>query len=121
MMKEEFEKRIGLVITSEEYEVIEAAYMGMPESVDKDKFVKIWLREGGIQELFDRQLVKVNNLRDQVKHLEAERKEQVRKLEGEVILKSNTIRALKDKLAGIGAVAMDAKRHPHGQVSRFQD
>jgi hypothetical protein len=82
MMKEEFEKRIGLVITSEEYEVIEDAYMGLPKSVDKDKFVKIWLQEGGIQDLFDKRLLRVSSLRDQVKHLEAERKEQVRKLEG---------------------------------------
>jgi hypothetical protein len=41
MQKQELEKRIGLVITSEEYAGIEAAYMGLPETVDKDKFVKI--------------------------------------------------------------------------------
>jgi hypothetical protein len=33
--------------------------MGMPESVDKDKFVKIWLKEGGIQDLFDKRLAEV--------------------------------------------------------------
>jgi hypothetical protein len=41
MTKQEFENRIGLVITNEEYAESEAAYMGLPNSVDKDKFVKI--------------------------------------------------------------------------------
>jgi hypothetical protein len=54
MMKLEFQKRIGLVITSAEYAEIETAYMGLPDSVDKDKFVKIWLHEGGIQDLLSR-------------------------------------------------------------------
>jgi hypothetical protein len=64
MMKKEFEKRIGLVITSEEYGEIEAAYIGLPESVDKDKFVKIWIREGGIQDVFDKRLFKIKSLKE---------------------------------------------------------
>jgi hypothetical protein len=42
MQKQEFEKRIGLVITSEEYTEIEAAYMGLPESVDMFQKSKSW-------------------------------------------------------------------------------
>jgi phage shock protein A len=72
MMKKEFEKRIGLVITSGEYGEIEAAYMGLPGSVDKDKFVKIWLREGGIQDLFDKRLLKVKSLKEALEKKEAE-------------------------------------------------
>jgi hypothetical protein len=40
MMKKEFEDRIGLEITADEYSGIEQAYMGMPESVNKDKLSK---------------------------------------------------------------------------------
>jgi hypothetical protein len=72
MMKKEFEKRIGLVITSEEYGEIEAAYMGLPDAVDKDKFVRIWLREGGIQDLFDKRLLKVKSLKESLEKKEAE-------------------------------------------------
>jgi hypothetical protein len=52
MTKQKIENRIGLVITNGDYTEIEAAYMGLPNSVAKDKFVKIWLKEGGIQDLF---------------------------------------------------------------------
>jgi hypothetical protein len=72
MMKQEFEKRIGLVITSREYTDIEAAYMGLPESVDKDKFMKIWLQNGGIQDLFDKRLIKINSLMGEVLNKEKE-------------------------------------------------
>jgi hypothetical protein len=66
MQKREFEDRIGLVISQEEYEVIEAAYVGLPESVDKDKFAKIWLKEGGIQDLFDKRMLRIKTLTDTV-------------------------------------------------------
>jgi hypothetical protein len=67
MMKQEFEERIGLVITSEEYQEIEAVYMGMPESIDKDKFVEIWLKNGGVQNLLDKRLEKIALLESLVK------------------------------------------------------
>jgi hypothetical protein len=112
MMKEEFEKRIGLVITSEEYEVIEAAYMGMPESVDKDKFVKIWLKEGGIQDLFDKRLLRVNQMKEHLKNLEeeknSEQKEWINRVEKDRAEYVGEIKALKDKLAAIGAVVTGA-------------
>ena len=75
MMKEEFEKRIGLGITSEEYAGIEAAYMGLPETVDKDKFVKLWLKEGGIQGLFDKRLLGTVMLKDTITDLRRENEE----------------------------------------------
>jgi hypothetical protein len=111
MMKHEFEKRIGLVITSEEYEVIEAAYMGLPESVDKDTFVKIWLKEGGIQGLFDRRLLEA---RRQKKYAETVLKENNEAWERanayttEIQDLKKQIEILKDKLAAIGAAALDA-------------
>jgi hypothetical protein len=111
MMKEEFEKRIGLVITSEEYADIEAAYMGLPESVDKDKFVKIWLREGGIQDLFDKRMLRVRNLMDIVRNLEEQSREDTERLvnRDEALDEcKKQIKALKEKLAAIGAVVTEA-------------
>jgi hypothetical protein len=72
MMKKEFEKRIGLIVTSGEYGEIEAAYMGLPDSVGKDKFVKIWLHENGIQDLFDKRLFKVKSLKETLERKEEE-------------------------------------------------
>jgi hypothetical protein len=80
MQKQEFEKRIGLVITSEEYAGIEAAYMGLPETVDKDKFVKIWLREGGIQDLFDKRMAEVKRRDEEIGWL----KKEIEELEGRI-------------------------------------
>jgi hypothetical protein len=90
MMKQEFEQCIGLVITSEEYTDIEAAYMGLPESVDKDKFVKIWLKEGGIQDLFDKRLLRVSQMKKRLRDLEESYSEQA-EFAGKIM-------ALKDKL-----------------------
>jgi hypothetical protein len=64
MMKKEFEDRIGLTITAEEYAAIEAAYMGLPESVDKSKFAKIWFSNGGMQDLFDKRLATIFHLKE---------------------------------------------------------
>jgi hypothetical protein len=72
MQKQEFERRIGLEITSEEYTEIEAAYMGLPESVDKDKFVKIWLKANGIQSILNKRLAVAVRLREKISELEAE-------------------------------------------------
>ena len=60
MNKQEFEKRIGLVITSEEYAEIEPLYMSDPKNRDKDAFCKHWLKDGGLQWLFDRRQGLVN-------------------------------------------------------------
>jgi hypothetical protein len=82
MTKQELEKSIGLVITSGEYADIVDAYLDLPESADEDKFVKSWLQNGGIQDLFDKRLEKARRL--------------LQKIE-----------ALKEKLAAIVAVATD--------------
>ena len=111
MMKKEFEQRIGLVITAEEYTDIEAAYMGLPESVNKDKFVKIWLKEGGIQDLFDKRLAKANSLNEYLTKLREENGDleaQLNKLAGECVEYRRQLMALKEKLAAIGAVATEA-------------
>jgi hypothetical protein len=108
MMKEEFEERIGLVITVEEYEGIEAAYAGMPGSVDKDKFVKIWLKEGGIQDLFDKRLANVRRLMKLVEEAKAD----CNRAWGDVSFERNRnlaleqeVKALKERLAAIVAAA----------------
>ena len=111
MMKEEFEKRIGLVISCEEYEVIEAAYMGMPESVDKDKFVKIWLKEGGIQDLFDKRALLARSRGEEIKRLTKERDERVDDMNAnakEIIRLRQTIKGLEEKLAAINAMTQEA-------------
>jgi hypothetical protein len=110
MMKKEFEQRIGLVITAEEYTEIEAAYMGLPESVDKDKFVKIWLREGGIQDLLDKRLLRVNSLKETLNNALKENREQeerINELARDCIEYRGQIQTLKNKLADIGAAAME--------------
>jgi hypothetical protein len=107
MMKEEFEKRIGLTITSDEYEAIEAAYMGMPESVDKDKFVKIWLKGGGVQGLLDKRLFREINLQDQIEHIEKVREVQVMELEREIAAKLKTIAFFRDRLLSLKGMLTD--------------
>jgi predicted nuclease with TOPRIM domain len=107
MMQEEFEKRIGLVITGEEYEEIEAAYRGMPNSVDKDKFVKIWLREGGIQDLFDKRLFEIRKRRESMKEILKEKDEvwkHANNYEAEIQDLKMQIKALNEKLAVINEI-----------------
>lgn len=47
MMQQEFEKLTKVKVTSEEYNVIEAAYMACQE--DKQVFCKQWLKKDGIR------------------------------------------------------------------------
>jgi hypothetical protein len=107
MQKQEFENRIGLVITSEEYSVIEKAYMGLPESVNKDKFVKIWLREGGIQDLFDKRLWEIRKLNEANEKLLQENNEvwgRANDYVAEIQDWRKQVEALKEKLAAIAEV-----------------
>jgi hypothetical protein len=107
MQKQEFEKRIGLVITAEEYTDIEAAYMGLPDSVDKNKFVKIWLKEGGIQDLFDKRLWKIRNLMKANEELLQENNEvqgRANDYAAETYDWQKQVEALKEKLAAIAEV-----------------
>jgi hypothetical protein len=111
MMREEFEKLIGLEIRQEEYEPIEAYYMSMPGSIDKQKFAKSWLKDGGIQKLFDRRLEDYFILRARFNDL-AEQLERQAEDNMELIRQSNAqhsrIKELEDKLAEINAMTSAA-------------
>ena len=104
MMREEFEKLIGLEIRQEEYEPIEAYYMSMPSSIDKQKFAKSWLKDGGIQKLFDKRLEDYFILRARFNDL-AEQLERQAEDNMELIRQSNEqfdrINELEEKLATI--------------------
>jgi uncharacterized protein YaaN involved in tellurite resistance len=107
MMKQEFEKRIGLVITNEEYAEIEAAYMGLPESVNKDKFVKIWLREGGIQDLFDKRAAAIQGWKNCACSLEKDKETlqiDVNELTDMALGFRKRINELEEKLSAINAM-----------------
>ena len=111
MMKQEFEKRIGLVITNLEYEPIEQAYMGLPESVGKDKFVKIWLENGGIQDLFDKRAATIQCLKDGVIRLEENLKSESHASAQWARDFNNAykkVKALEEKLAAIAAMTAAA-------------
>ena len=79
----------------------------LPESVNKDKFVKIWLKNGGIQDLFDKRAVTIQRLKDDVTRLEKE-------LESESHVSANWARefntacdknkAMEEKLVAIAAM-----------------
>jgi hypothetical protein len=128
MMKEEFEKRIGLVITDDEYVSVRFAFEDFEKTrgnTDEDEFVKTWL-EGGIQHLFDRRLREISilkgiiasfpeDLHKQKEHIVKKYEERYRRLEEWTKNRERVIteyirevKALKEKLAAIGAAAMEA-------------
>jgi predicted nuclease with TOPRIM domain len=107
MMREEFEKLIGLEIRQEEYEPIEAYYMSMPSSIDKQKFAKSWLKDGGIQKLFDKHLedyfilrARFNDLAEQLERQAEDNMEMIRQSNEQY----NRINELEEKLAAINAM-----------------
>ena len=107
MMREEFEKLIGLEIRQEEYEPIEAYYMSLPSSIDKQKFAKQWLRDGGIQKLFDKRLeeyfilrARFNDIAEQLENQAADNMDLIRQSNEQ----HNRIRELEGKLAAINAM-----------------
>jgi len=107
MMREEFEKLIGLEIRQEEYEPIEAYYMSMPTSIDKQKFAKSWLKDNGIQKLFDKRLedycilrAKYNDLAEQLERQADDNMELIRQSNAQ----HNRVRELEEKLADINAM-----------------
>jgi len=106
-MREEFEKLIGLEIKQEEYEPIEVYYMSMPSSIDKQKFAKNWLKDGGIQKLFDKRLedyfilrARFNDLAEQLERQAGDNMELIRQSNAQ----HNRIQELEDKLAAINAM-----------------
>ena len=60
MMQQEFEKLTKVKVTSEEYNVIEAAYMACQE--DKQVFCKQWLKKDGIRNLLKDRLAEIKSL-----------------------------------------------------------
>ncbi|MDR1364007.1 MAG: hypothetical protein LBJ35_08195 [Spirochaetaceae bacterium] len=104
MNKQEFEKRVGLIISGEEYAAIEPSYMALPSSVNKDTFCRQWVENGGIQNLFDRRaedlaiekmknrdlLEQLGELTREIKWLETRR----RTLESAVIEKARSLNEL---------------------------
>jgi hypothetical protein len=107
MMRSEFEKMIGLEIKQEEYEPIEAYYSSMPNSIDKQKFAKQWLSDGGIQKLFDKRAEDYSLLRLRFNDL-AEQLERQADDNMELIELSNKqddrIKELENKLVSINAL-----------------
>lgn len=68
MMQQEFEKLTKVKVTSEEYNVIEAAYMACQE--DKQVFCKQWLKKDGIRNLLKDRLEEIKSLNSTIKELE---------------------------------------------------
>lgn len=68
MMQQEFEKLTKVKVTSEEYNVIEAAYMACQE--DKQVFCKQWLKKDGIRNLLKDRLAEIKSLNSTIKELE---------------------------------------------------
>lgn len=74
MTQQEFEQRTGFITTPELYTEIEAEYMA--SELDKDKFCKVWIKQGGIEEMS-------NRMRGQILTLRRELAEERRKREAE--------------------------------------
>jgi hypothetical protein len=74
MTQQEFEQRTGFITTPEHYEEVEAKYMA--SELDKDMFCKVWVKQGGIEEMSDR-------MREQILTLRSELAEEHRKREAE--------------------------------------
>jgi hypothetical protein len=86
--QKEFESRAGIRITAEEYARVEQGYMGLPDSVDEDKFCKIWLKEGGIQSVLDERMA------ESFRH-----RETIGKLENEIESKRSAVRYWNERAA----------------------
>lgn len=74
MTQQEFEQRTGFITTPELYAEVEAEYMA--SELDKDKFCKVWIKQGGIEEMS-------NRMRGQILTLRRELAEERRKREAE--------------------------------------
>jgi hypothetical protein len=108
MMKEEFENLIGLEISQAEYDPIETYYVSLPTSVDKQKFAKDWLKNNGIQNLFNKRAedlallqMRFNDLREKLDFEDKDRVEWIQRSNEQ----SNRIKELEQKLAAIKTLA----------------
>ena len=90
MTQQEFEQRTGFVTTPEIYAEIENEYMA--SELDKDMFCKVWVKQGGIEEISTRMATQIRNLRNELAEeqhkREAERKHASDELL-EAVIKSN--------------------------------
>lgn len=90
MTQQEFEQRTGFVTTPEMYAEIENEYMA--SELDKDKFCKVWVKQGGIEEMSTRMAAQIRNLRyelvEEQRKREAEREHAEKELL-EALTKSN--------------------------------
>lgn len=90
MTQQEFEQRTGFVTTPEMYAEIENEYMS--SELDKDKFCKVWVKQGGIEEMSTRMAAQIRNLRNELaeeqRKREAEREHAEKELL-EALIKGN--------------------------------
>ena len=101
MMQEEFEERIGLTVMLDEYEEIEPLYASDPKNRDKDAFCRHWLKEGGLQWLFDRRRRAVALKAERIAELEKELascEQQIANMNKELAEKNRRIITLKDSM-----------------------
>ncbi len=103
MMKSEFIERTGFEPTASEYKEIEQEYMGC--DIDKDKFCKEWVKNGGIQRLSRQRARKIEELEDQIRIQETEHESrigcllnQLRALEGDNKTRQETIDYLEETI-----------------------
>lgn len=64
MTQQEFDQRTGFITTPELYAEIEAEYMA--SELDKDKFCKVWIKQGGIEEMSNRMRGQIFTLRQEL-------------------------------------------------------
>lgn len=61
MTQQEFEQRTGFIATPELYAEIETEYM--ESELNKDEFCKVWVKQGGIEEMSNRMRGQILTLR----------------------------------------------------------
>lgn len=98
MTQQEFEQRTGFITTPELYTEIENEYM--ESELDKDKFCKVWVKQGGIEEMS-------NRMRGQILTLRRELEEEHRKREGE---REHANKELQEALIGRNAYCDELMR-----------
>ena len=122
MMRSEFIERTGFEPTAAEYEEIEQEYLGT--DIDKDKFCKEWVKNGGIQRLARLRTRRIEELEaqlqqrameyDELDHARAAQvsREQERRMkaEQEVNIANQTMELVKEKMRQEEARANEAER-----------
>lgn len=68
MLLEEFVQRTGFKPSQKDYCIIEQQYMKFEG--DKDQFCEKWIKENGIQQVYDDKITLINELQSQIEDLE---------------------------------------------------